>query len=172
MGHKRTKSFGLYVGTEVTSPAKVRINDDGDLVINDVPSAVWKPAEWEKSRAGYTPKAGGTTVKADWIESVRQQGIFMWVRCVDGWEQDGNWGGYLQFSGDAYKGKWVDSSDGWAKLVGSKADPISFYDMGDYYEVWQKRRENGKPLTVVGNKLRFVKNGEPAAFNIIDATWT
>jgi hypothetical protein len=95
----------------------------------------------------------------------------MWVRCVDGWDEDGNWGGYLQFSGKAYEGKWVDSSDGWAKIVDSKADPVSFYDMGDYYEVWQQRRQTGRPLTVVGDRLRFVKGGEPSMFNIQDATW-
>lgn len=61
MGQRRTKSFGLYVGTEATPEAKVRVKDS-NLVINELPPMVWRPTEWEASRAGYNPKPGGAGV--------------------------------------------------------------------------------------------------------------
>ncbi|MEU8975601.1 hypothetical protein AB0D11_41455 [Streptomyces monashensis] len=69
----------------------------------------------------------------------------LWVKVVDGWSKDGNWGSYLQITCRTQKDKHIDSSDGWVKPVSSKGDKLPFYDMGTYYEIWQNDRETGRP---------------------------
>ncbi|MEU2415193.1 hypothetical protein ABZ736_28035 [Streptomyces sp. NPDC013099] len=93
------------------------------------------------------------------------------VKLVDGWEKDGNWGGYLQITSDAYEGYYIDSSSGWLTPVSSKVDPITFFDRGDWYEIWQKDPEHdGRPITIADNEqLRFVKGATGDHFNILDS---
>ncbi|MGE9839192.1 hypothetical protein [Pseudomonas sp. UM16] len=95
----------------------------------------------------------------------------LWVKVVDGWSEDGNWGGYLQITCVTDKDKYIDSSSGWAKPVASREDKVTFYDMGNYYEIWQGDRETGRPLTVQDECLRFTKGAIPGKWNIQDSTW-
>ncbi|MBR7688843.1 hypothetical protein [Acinetobacter nosocomialis] len=90
----------------------------------------------------------------------------LWVTVDEGWEKDGNWGGYLRITCATEKNKYVDSSNGWVLPVASKADKVTFYDMGNYYEIWQGDRNSGRPLTVEGDILRFVSGATPAKWNI------
>ncbi|MFE3997131.1 hypothetical protein ACFXPW_36415 [Streptomyces goshikiensis] len=88
-----------------------------------------------------------------------------------GWAKDGHWGGHLQVTCRTENGSWIESTDGWVKPKSKKGDPISFYDMGDWYEIWQGTRDNdGKPLVIHNNALRFVKDATPAKFNVHDAS--
>ncbi|MFI6530667.1 hypothetical protein [Streptomyces uncialis] len=92
------------------------------------------------------------------------------VKLVDGWEKDGNWGGYLQITSDDYQGYYIDSSNGWLTPVSGKVDPVTFFDKGDWYEIWQKDPEHdGRPLTTSESQLRFVKGAEAHKFNIADS---
>ncbi len=95
----------------------------------------------------------------------------LWVKVIDGWSKDGNWGGYLQITCATAKGQWIDSTDGWVRPQTSKGDPVTFYDMGPYYEIWQKDRETGRPLVVDGGTLRFVNGATPTRWNLQDSTW-
>lgn len=95
----------------------------------------------------------------------------LWVTVDEGWEKDGNWGGYLRITCATHKNKYIDSKDGWVLPVSSKADKVTFYDMGNYYEIWQKDRDSGRPLTVEGNTLRFGDRANPGKWNIQDGTW-
>jgi hypothetical protein len=96
----------------------------------------------------------------------------LWVTVDEGWEKDSNWGGYLRITCATHKNKYIDSKDGWVLPVSSKADKVTFYDMGNYYEIWQKDRDSGRPLTVAGNNiLRFAAGATPAKWNIQDGTW-
>ncbi|WP_329274080.1 hypothetical protein [Streptomyces sp. NBC_00691] len=129
------------------STAKLGINEIGRTV------------KWDESK--------GEQVKMTWSETT--QGPALWVKVADGaWAKDGHWGGYLQVTCAAAEGKWIDSKDGWLTTVSSKSDPVAFYDMGNYYEIWQKDRDNGKPLVVEGDRLRFVKGATPGKFNLHD----
>ncbi|HEE6561394.1 TPA: hypothetical protein R7S29_001654 [Acinetobacter baumannii] len=92
----------------------------------------------------------------------------LWVTVDEGWEKDGNWGGYLRITCVTEQNKYVDSSNGWVLPVASKDDKVTFYDMGNYYEIWQKDRNSGRPLIVEGNILRFVSGATPAKWNIMD----
>ncbi|EIK94813.1 hypothetical protein PMM47T1_19993 [Pseudomonas sp. M47T1] len=95
----------------------------------------------------------------------------LWVKVVEGWAKDGDWGGYLQISCRTQKGKYIDSSNGWVTPVSSRQDKVTFYDMGNYYEIWQKDRESGRPLTVEGGCLRFTAGATPGKWNLQDSTW-
>lgn len=96
----------------------------------------------------------------------------LWVKVSAGaWAKDGNWGGSLQITCATQKGKWIDSSDGWLTPTAAKGDPVTFYDMGPYYEIWQGTRENGRPLTIQGNVLRFNTGAVPGRFQVQDSTW-
>ncbi|MFE2297129.1 hypothetical protein ACFXAW_02930 [Streptomyces sp. NPDC059445] len=97
----------------------------------------------------------------------------LFVKVADGaWEEDGNWGGYLQItSGGHLKGKWIDSIEGWVTPHDSKLDGVSFYDMGTHYQIWQGTRERGRPLVVEGDTLRFVTDATPARFNLSEAPY-
>ena len=95
----------------------------------------------------------------------------LWVKVVEGWARDGNWGGYLQISCRTEKGKYLDSRNGWVTPVTSGQDKVTFYDMGNYYEIWQKDRESGRPLTVEGGCLRFTAGATPGKWNLQNSTW-
>ncbi|KPH99335.1 hypothetical protein OV450_5273 [Actinobacteria bacterium OV450] len=96
----------------------------------------------------------------------------LWVKIADGaWSKDGHWGGHLQVTCAAAEGQWIDSSNGWVRPQSSKGDPVTFYDMGPYYEIWQKDRETGRPLVVEDDYLRFAEDCTPGRFNLEDATW-
>ncbi|MFB7031548.1 MULTISPECIES: hypothetical protein [unclassified Streptomyces] len=126
------------------------------------------------SRLGINVSSAGTRWDSDKQEFVLsgETAATLWVKVADGaWAKDGNWGGCLQVTCATAKGQWIDSSDGWVKPVGSKADPVTFYDMGPYYEIWQKTREDGRPLVVQDGNLRFVKDATPGKFNLQDSTW-
>lgn len=57
----------------------------------------------------------------------------------------------------------------WPSSVGDK---VTFYDMGAYYEIWQKDRATGHPLVVEGDRLRFSNDkSKPGRFNIQNSTW-
>ncbi|MEU8764620.1 hypothetical protein [Streptomyces sp. NPDC048659] len=94
----------------------------------------------------------------------------VWMKVADGaWAKDGNWGGFLQITCVTAKGQWVSSKNGWMAGFSRKADVgVSFYDMGHYYEIWQGTREDGKPLVVEDDGLRFVKDATPGRWNIVD----
>lgn len=128
----------------------VRFRQDGYLGVN-------VPAEGKS----YDSKKG------EWYDN-GERNPALWVTVDEGWEKDGNWGGYLQISCVTQNNKYIDSSNGWVLPVSSKADKVTFYDMGNYYEIWQKDRESGRPLTVEGNILRFVSGATPAKWNIVD----
>ncbi|MFJ8018605.1 hypothetical protein [Streptomyces sp. NPDC096339] len=55
--------------------------------------------------------------------------------------------------------------------VASKTDTVTFYDMGNFYEIWQKDRESGRPMVVEDDHLRFVQGATPGRFNLQDSTW-
>ncbi|MFI5672843.1 hypothetical protein [Streptomyces sp. NPDC051704] len=62
------------------------------------------------------------------------------------------------------------------RLDGSYRQALTGWDpqgyMGAYYEIWQKDRENGRPLVVDGEHLRFSDDkSTPGRFNLHDATW-
>ncbi|MEK2494537.1 hypothetical protein WN990_33825 [Kitasatospora purpeofusca] len=106
----------------------------------------------------------------------------LWAKIADGaWSKDGNWGGHLQVSCATAKGQWIDASkdkvsrdkanDGWVRPQSEKGDPVTFYDMGPYYEIWQKDRATGRPLVVQDGYLRFVAGATPGKFNLEDSTW-
>ncbi|GAA5074531.1 hypothetical protein [Streptomyces similanensis] len=101
-----------------------------------------------------------------------QTAATLWVKIADGaWCKDGNWGGRLQVTCATAQGQWIDSSDGWVRPQPAKGDPVTFYDMGPYYEIWQKDRETGRPLTVQDGYLRFMQAATPGKFNLQDSTW-
>ncbi|MFI1676045.1 hypothetical protein [Streptomyces sp. NPDC020607] len=90
------------------------------------------------------------------------------VKLVDGWEEDGNWGGYLQITRGEYKGYYLDSKDGWVHPYSSKYDPITFVDKGDWYEIRQTRDLNGSALITEGTTLRF-RPVTPGHWHILDS---
>ncbi|MFF8478451.1 hypothetical protein [Streptomyces sp. NPDC015414] len=109
----------------------------------------------------------GKQVAMTETETIHDQGATLWVKVGDGgWSKDGNWGGYLQVDCATAKGKWIDSSNGWVTTVAGKGDPVTFYDMGTHYQIWQGDRETGRPLTVEGDYLRFNKGATPGKFNL------
>lgn len=128
----------------------VRFRQDGYLGVNVAPEG-----------KSYDSKKG------EWYDN-GERNPALWVTVDEGWEKDGNWGGYLQISCVTEQNKYVDSSNGWVLPVASKVDKVTFYDMGNYYEIWQKDRESGRPLTVEDNILRFVSGATPAKWNIVD----
>ncbi|MFH8562065.1 hypothetical protein [Streptomyces sp. NPDC017988] len=97
----------------------------------------------------------------------------LWVRCVDGWEEGGDWAGYLQVACEHQKGRWIDSSDGWVKTVDSRdgCEPVWFVDKGDHYELWQgkdKRRPLIRQTYKGTDYLRFCLGDTPGHFVIRD----
>ncbi|MFK3718856.1 hypothetical protein ACI2J9_04610 [Pseudomonas fulva] len=80
----------------------------------------------------------------------------LWVEVVDSWEKDGNWGGYLKIASAHLKGQYLDCKRGWVRPYSSKYDPVTFIDKGDYYEIWHKTPETGRPLSIEGGVLRFM----------------
>ncbi|RST08696.1 hypothetical protein EF910_00120 [Streptomyces sp. WAC07149] len=102
-----------------------------------------------------------------------EQSPTLWVKVADGeWEKDGNWGGYLQVTCVTSNSTWIDSSNGWVRLQTWKVDPVTFYDMGPYYEIWQKSRETGRPLVIENDRLRFSDDkSRPGKFSLQDSTW-
>ncbi|KVE21249.1 hypothetical protein WI92_25130 [Burkholderia vietnamiensis] len=122
---------------------------------------------------GVDVEALGTSYNKDTMqrELDGSQNPSLWVKVVDGWAKDGNWGGYLQISCVTQKGKYIDSSNGWVKPVTNKEDKVTFYDMGNYYEIWQGDRESGRPLIISDKCLRFVAGATPAKWNLQDSTW-
>ncbi|MFJ6798872.1 hypothetical protein [Streptomyces sp. NPDC091268] len=118
-------------------------------------------------------RVDGEQVAMTQTEIINDQNPTLWVKVADGaWSKDGNWGGHLQVTCATAEGKWIGSSDdGWVTPVASKGDPITFYDMGNYYEIWQKDRETGRPMIVEDKYLRFVQGATPGKFNLQDSTW-
>jgi hypothetical protein len=141
-----------------SSGSTVRFKDDHRLGVNEV---------------GRTVKiVDGKQVAMTETETLHDQNPTLWVKVADGgWAKDGNWGGYLQVTCVTDKGKWIDSSDGWVTSVASKSDKVTFYDMGNYYEIWQKDRKTGRPLIVQDDHLRFAQGATPGKFNLQDSTW-
>ena len=136
-----------------TSESTVRFRPDGYLGVNVALTGTRYDAE-KKERV-----ADGSTQAT------------LWVKVVEGWAKDGNWGGYLQISCRTEKGKYLDSRNGWVTPVASGQDKVTFYDMGNYYEIWQKDRESGRPLTVEGGCLRFTAGATPGKWNLQASTW-
>ncbi|MFF5447528.1 hypothetical protein [Streptomyces sp. NPDC012888] len=119
-----------------------------------------------------TKQVDGKEVLRTETEILQDQNPTLWVKVADGaWSKDGNWGGYLQVTCATDEGKWIDSSSGWVTTVASKVDPVAFYDMGNYYEIWQNNRETGRPMIVEDGCLRFVEGATPGKFNLQDSTW-
>ncbi|MFF3860051.1 hypothetical protein [Streptomyces sp. NPDC002209] len=122
------------------------------------------PVRWDSERREFVARTESELMKAE--------GVTLWVKVVDGWEKNGNWGGHLQVTCATGKGNWIESRDGWVGHLPSKGDPVSFYDMGNYYEIWQKTRETGRPLVVEGSQLRFSDDkSNPGKFNIENSAW-
>jgi hypothetical protein len=131
----------------------VRFRPDGYLGVNVAPEGTSYDAE-----------------KREYYDN-GERSASLWVTVDEGWEKDGNWGGYLRITCATHKNKYIDSKNGWVLPVSSKADKVTFYDMGNYYEIWQKDRDSGRPLTVEGNTLRFGDRANPGKWNIQDGTW-
>lgn len=142
-----------------TPEATVRFKDGGGLGINEVAST----RKWDSGK--------GEFVDLTETEIMHAQGAALWVKVIDGWEKDGNWGGHLQVSCATAKGQWIESKNGWVGAYASKGDPVTFYDMGNHYEIWQQTRETGRPLVVEGDRLRFVAKATPGKFNLQNSTW-
>ncbi|WP_323613685.1 hypothetical protein [Pseudomonas putida] len=149
---KATLPDNRYVPSR-TSGSTVRFRPDGYLGVN----VALAGTRYDKKKEQYV--ADGSSQAS------------LWVKVVEGWAKDGNWGGYLQISSSTEKDKYIDSSSGWVKPVASKQDKVTFYDMGNYYEIWQKDRESGRPLTVEGDCLRFSDGATPGKWNLQDSTW-
>ncbi|MFA7892754.1 hypothetical protein [Pseudomonas putida] len=118
----------------------------------------------------------------------------LWVKIVEGWAREGDWGGFLQVTSITAEGQYIDSDDTWGRLVtndidlnssvsyesqsgwavptAARTNVITFYDKGNYYEIWQGDRKQGRPLVVEGNRLKFVAGATPGKWNIQDATWS
>ncbi|MFC8532454.1 hypothetical protein ACFUJY_00620 [Streptomyces sp. NPDC057249] len=143
-----------------SSETTVRFKDGGRLGIREVAPT----ARWDESKGEHVLLTEG--------ERWHGQGTTLWVRVADGaWSKDGDWGGYLQVTCATEKGKWLDSKNGWLTPIASKAEPVTFYDMGNYYEIWQKDRETGRPLMLWDDGLRFHKDAQPGKFNLADSAW-
>lgn len=141
-----------------SSESTVRFKDDWKVGTN----VTGRTAKW----------VDGEQVAMTETEIIHNQNPTLWVKVADGaWSKDGNWGGHLQVTCATEQGKWIDSSHGWVTPVASKGAPVAFYDMGNYYEIWQKDRETGRPMVVQDNCLRFREGATPGKFNIQDATW-
>ncbi|MFE3072516.1 hypothetical protein [Streptomyces sp. NPDC059247] len=139
----------------------VRFKDGARFGVNEVADRVL----WNNKKTMFD--------NIDHVATTRAQHQLLWVKVADGgWEEDGNWGGYLQItSGGHLKDLWIDSIEGWVTSQGSKVDGTTFYDIGPYYEIWQGTKENGRPLIIENDQLRFVKGATPGRFQIEDATW-
>ncbi|WPO69570.1 hypothetical protein [Streptomyces sp. KN37] len=142
-----------------TPEATVRFKDGGGLGINEVASG----KKWDSDKGEFVDRTD--------TEFVHAQGATLWVKVIDGWEKDGNWGGHLQVTCATAKGQWIESKNGWVSAYASKGDPVTFYDMGNHYEIWQQTRETGRPLVVEGDRLRFVAGATPGKFNLQNSTW-
>lgn len=164
MGYLRKNSFMFFLDPDApeanqsytprsSSAGTVRFRQDGYLGVD----VQWAGTSYDEKKQEYYDNG--------------ERNPALWVTVDEGWEKDGNWGGYLRITCVTEKNKYVDSSSGWVLPVSSKADKVTFYDMGNYYEIWQKDRNSGRPLTVEGNILRFVAGATPAKWNIQDGTW-
>ncbi|MFF0483099.1 hypothetical protein [Streptomyces sp. NPDC004435] len=143
--------------TTYKPPNVVRFDDDGYLVLTGL--------------GGVSSQLESETSGAYWTRLQEAKKPLAIMRIAEGeWATDGNWGGFLQVTSAANQHKWIESKNGWAGAFSSKDDKVTFYDMGNYYEIWQWTREDekGKPLTVENDKLRFVKDAVPARWNIED----
>lgn len=119
-----------------------------------------------------TKQVDGKEVDRTETEILQDQNPTLWVKVAAGaWSKDGNWGGHLQVTCATEEGKWIGSSNGWVTPVASKEEPVTFYDMGNYYEIWQKDCETGRPMIVEDKYLRFVQGATPGKFNLQDSTW-
>ncbi|MFE0459064.1 hypothetical protein ACFW1A_07345 [Kitasatospora sp. NPDC058965] len=169
---KNLRDFGWDVYGIVTSKATLP-----DLTYRPSRSseATVRFRDGRADRLGINSHIGETRwdgVKLAYLDT-GQRAATLWVKVGEGaWSKDGNWGGRLQVTCATAEGQWIDSSDGWVRPQSAKGDPITFYDMGPYYEIWQKDCETGRPLTIQDGYLRFVKGATPGTFNLQDATWT
>jgi hypothetical protein len=151
VGRRRTDSFMIYEGTQYSSAVTARF--DGDNIVIDSSAGIG--SDPDKGNAGST------------TSMTLNGGPALHVKCIDGWDDGGDWAGYLQIVSAHNKGKWVDSSNGWVMAVGSKADPVWFIDRGSHYELWQGKNKN-RPLVNSGGRLRFAAGSNPGRFNIKD----
>ncbi|RSS45913.1 hypothetical protein EF912_27950 [Streptomyces sp. WAC07061] len=153
MGHLRTGRFAIYEGQHYSHGSVVRFKDDYLYVT--------------RQEAG-TVEVGGVTTPARHVVDLQHEPVAVWVKVVDGWSKNGNWGGHLQVDCATNKGCWIEGSNrGWAYAYSSKYGPISFVDKGDWYEIRQGGID-GAPMTIQDNYLRFVSGAEPSHFNIRD----
>ncbi|MYX46213.1 hypothetical protein GTW59_35005 [Streptomyces sp. SID89] len=96
----------------------------------------------------------------------------LWVKVTDGaWAEDGNWGGCLQITLPPPRASGSIRKMAMSGRSPQRATKVAFCDMGDYYEIWQKDRETGRPLVVRDGYLRFVGRAEPGKWNLLDSTW-
>lgn len=176
-----------YISTTFPSTNEMRWRDFAwavhEIVISEatLPDNRHVPSRTSESTVRFRPDGYlGVQVQSDgtsWNEEKKNYVLdgssnpTVWVKVVDGWAKDGNWGGYLQITSSNEKDNYIDSQKGWVKPVASKQDPVTFYDMGNYYEIWQKDRESGLPLTVQEGCLRFSDGATPAKWNLQDSTW-
>ncbi|SEC09648.1 hypothetical protein SAMN05216532_0458 [Streptomyces sp. 2231.1] len=142
-----------------SAESTVRFKDDHRLGINEIGRQV----KW----------VDGDQVSMTQSEKDQDQNPALWVKVADGaWAKDGNWGGHLQITCATQEGKWIGTKRAWLTPVSSKAQPVAFYDMGNYYEIWEKDRESGWALVVEGDHLRFIQNADrPGKFQIADSIW-
>ncbi|MFH8343020.1 hypothetical protein [Streptomyces sp. AM6-12] len=160
---RRTGDFRIYAGSEYSSRTVLRFSDDGasTSIVTDSSAGIRDRPDEDGVR--FTSGRYGATTAME-----LNGGPALYVKCVDGWGDGQEWGGYLQVACAHNNGKWIDSSDGWVKAVSRKADPVRFLDKGDHYEIWQ-RQSGGRPLTVQPDgRLRFVLGATPGKFNLKD----
>ncbi|MGA5406925.1 hypothetical protein ACPCSC_06625 [Streptomyces lavendulocolor] len=169
---KYLRDFGWNVYGIVTSKAKL-------------PDLTYRPSRTSEStvrfKDGRADRLGinAPTKRTEWdvlqakpVDS-GERSATLWVKIADGaWYKDGHFGGHLQVTCATAEGQWIDSSNGWVRPQSSKGDPVTFYDMGPYYEIWQKDRKTGRPLVVQDDYLRFADSGTPGKFNLQDAAWS
>lgn len=149
MGWLRTDKFMIYEGSYYESLRVPRFRDPDLIVAFYVPNAV----------------------------TVVDQTAAAWFKVVDGWEKDGNWGGYLQIACETHKGRWLGSDgEGWAttKSSRSEAAPVRFVDKDDYYEIWHEGKNLPLRVSQSSGALRFGAGAEsakhgPSQFNVKDA---
>ncbi|MEY2227929.1 hypothetical protein [Streptomyces sp. BF23-19] len=163
MGRLRTNSFLIHTGAEKKTSNCMRFNGTGLLINEDTPKV------WAKDSNGNVRKdKSGNEIPGDPIQEILPAA---WLKVVDGWAKDGNWGGYLQVTSKENEGGWIQIPDDYMRVGTKKANQFTFVDKDDYYEIWYDGSEGKRPLTIVdGNQLRFVDGAEPARFNIFDST--
>ncbi|MBK5002402.1 hypothetical protein IAE37_004678 [Pseudomonas sp. S31] len=159
MGKLREEPFKLYYGlSDEGGGTIVRFTKDGYLGIHISPG-----------KTGTDTLVRASPTGPEYLELTSGMAATLWVEVVDSWAKDGNWGGYLKVACAHQKGKYIDSESGWLHVYSSKYDKVTFVDKGDYYEIWQRDYETGRPLGVEDGILRFMDDKSKAGkWNIKD----